>query len=359
MIGPGGTRAGEGGDELRRFRRLADVTAITTFFLIIVGGVVRVSESGLGCGPGGSGTEGWPLCGGEVVPLVGDVNRIIEFSHRVLAAIVVALIALLAWRAYKGLHNRRPQTPPPDQRWAWRGSIAAGLLVLAQAGLGGLTVEHSLAEELVAAHLGLAMVLLGLLLWLRTRADAEFAAREEEAPAPASVRGLRPYAAVAAILLLAAIVAGGYMAGTEEEGVNEVGPNIAGAHLACGDTFPTCLDGRIVPFGESRLTDIHLTHRVLVYAATAAILLLLGIAYRRGSRSWLLGLAVLLLLGQLLLGALNVWLGEHAVLIVAHLTMATLLWGCLLLIAFRLAWAPATATEGSRAPRAEASTAAA
>ena len=350
MNGPGGTRAGEGGDELRRFRRLADLTAITTFLLIIVGGVVRVSESGLGCGPGGSGTEGWPLCGGEVVPLVGDVNRIIEFSHRVLAAVVVALIALLAWRAYRGLRG---------SRWPQRGAMAAGVLVLAQAGLGGLTVEHSLAEELVAAHLGLAMVLLGLLLWLGARARAELAAGEGEAPAPPPVRGLRPYAAVAAILLLAAIVAGGYMAGTEEEGVSEVGPNIAGAHLACGESFPTCLDGRILPFGEGRLTDIHLTHRVLVYAATAAILLLLGIAYRRGSRSRLLALAALLLLGQLLLGALNIWLGEHAVLVVAHLTIATLLWGCLLLIAFRLAWAPATATEGSRAPRAEASTAAA
>jgi heme A synthase len=358
MNGRGGTRAGEGGDELRRFRRLADLTAITTFLLIMVGGVVRVSESGLGCGPGGSGTEGWPLCGGEVIPLVGDVNRIIEFSHRVLAAIVVALIALLARRAYSGLRTRRAQTSPPDQRWALRGSLAAGVLVLAQAALGGLTVENSLAEELVAAHLGLAMLLLGLLLWLGQRARAELAA-ESRTPADTSIRSLRPYAATAAILLLAAIVAGGYMAGTEEEGVNEVGPNIAGAHLACGETFPTCLDDRILPFGESRLTDIHLTHRVLVYAATAAILLLLGIAYRRGSRSRLLALAALLLFGQLVLGALNVWLGEHAVLVVAHLTTATLLWGCLLLIAFRLAWAPATATEDSRAPRAEASTAAA
>jgi heme A synthase len=358
MNGPGGTRAGEGGAELRRFRRLADLATITTFLLIIVGGVVRVSDSGLGCGPGGSGTEGWPLCGGEVIPLVGDLNRIVEFSHRVLAGVVVALIALLAWRAYKGLHNRRPQTPPPDQRWAWRGSVAAGVLVLAQAGLGGLVVENSLHEVLVAAHLALAMLLLGILLWLGFRARVELAEAEGERPAPSPIRGLRPYAAVAAILLLAAIVAGGYMAGTEEEGVRE-GVNVAGAHLACGETFPTCLDDRILPFGESRLTDIHLTHRVLVYAATAAILVLLGVAYRRGSRSPLLGIALLLLLGQLLLGALNVWLGEHATLVVAHLITATLLWGCLLLIAFRLAWAPARVTEGSRAPRAEASTAAA
>jgi heme A synthase len=358
MNGPGGTRAGGDGDELRRFLRLADLTAITTFLLIIVGGVVRVSDSGLGCGPGGSGTEGWPLCGGEVIPLVGDVNRIVEFSHRVLAGIVVALIALLAWRA---LQMRRPQASLPNQRgksWALRGSVAAGVLVLAQAGLGGLVVENSLHEVLVAAHLALAMLLLGILLWLGFRARAELIEAEGERPAEAPVRGLRPYAAVAAVLLLAAIIAGGYMAGTEEEGVRE-GVNVAGAHLACGETFPTCLDDRILPFGESRLSDIHLTHRVLVYAATAAILLLLGVAYRRGSRSPLLGITLLLLLGQLLLGALNVWLGEHATLVVAHLTMATLLWGCLLLVAFRLGWAPARVTEGSRATRAEAAGAAA
>src|SRR3954470_6223772 len=182
MAGP---VAGGGGDELRRFRRLADLTAVVTFLLIVVGGIVRVSESGLGCGPGGSGTEGWPLCGGQVIPLVGNENRVIEFSHRFLATVVVILIGLLCWRAYKGLrHQRRPQTPPPDYVWAFRGSLIAGVLVLIQAALGGLTVEHSLAEELVAAHLGTAMVLLGLLLYLsaKARSDAAIEAGTERAP---------------------------------------------------------------------------------------------------------------------------------------------------------------------------------
>src|SRR5215212_1578918 len=160
-----GLVAGGGGAGLRRFRRLADLTAVVTFLLIVVGGIVRVSSSGLGCGPGGSGTKGWPLCGGDVIPLVGDENRLIEFSHRLLASVVVALIALLCWRAYRDLR---------ESRWALRGSVLAGILVLAQAVLGGLTVEHSLAEELVAAHLGTAMLLLGLLLWLgaKTRSEA-------------------------------------------------------------------------------------------------------------------------------------------------------------------------------------------
>jgi heme A synthase len=346
MAGP---VAGGGGAGLRRFRRLADLTAVVTFLLIVVGGVVRVSSSGLGCGPGGSGTKGWPLCGGDVIPLVGDENRLIEFSHRLLASVVVALIALLCWRAYRDLRERR---------WALRGSVLAGILVLAQAVLGGLTVEHSLAEELVAAHLGTAMLLLGLLLWLGAKARSE-AAVESGAAVASPVRGLKPYAAVAAVLLLSAIVAGGYMAGTEEEGVSEVGPNISGAHLACGHMFPECGSGKFLPFGNNRLTDIHLTHRALVYAATIAIIVLLSVAFARGSRDRLLALAALLLLFQLLLGALNVWLGEHGPLIVAHLTVATLLWAAIVSIAYRVAWLPSPASSPERAPRVEASAAAA
>ena len=349
-------RAGGGGEQLpikrvaadaalSRYRRLVDLTAITTFALIVLGGIVRVSESGLGCGPGGSGTEGWPLCGGEAIPVFGDTAVIIEFSHRALAAIVVGLIGLLAWRAHR---NLRPL------RWPLRTSIAAGVLVLAQAGLGGLTVEKSLAEELVAAHLGLAMILIGLLLWMSVRARVELAAEAEGAevpggaPAPAAVPGLKPFAAGAAVLLLCAIVAGGYVAGTEEEGVGGSGRNVNGAHLACGKEFPTCLNGQALPFGESRLSDIHLTHRVFVYGATLAILILLGLAFARGSRSRLLALAGGLLGLQLLLGALNVWLGEHATLIVAHLITATLLWSTVLLIAYRLAWSPQPIGASSR-----------
>ena len=347
MAGP---LAGGGGEQLRRFRRLADLTVVVTFLLIVVGGIVRVSQSGLGCGPGGSGTKGWPLCGGQVIPLVGNENRVIEFSHRLLATVVVVLIALLCWRAYKHLRE--------GHGWAFRGSLIAGVLVLVQAVLGGLTVEHSLAEELVAAHLGTAMLLLGLLLWLGAKARSE-AAAEAGASAKPPVRGLKSYAAVATVLLFCAIVAGGYMAGTEEEGVSDTGPNIAGAHLACGHQFPTCGDGKFLPFGNNRLTDIHLTHRVFVYLATIAIIVLLSVAFARGSRDRLLALGALLLLCQLLLGALNVWLGEHGPLIVAHLATATLLWATVVSIAYRLAWLPSEAPARERAPRAEASAAAA
>ena len=56
-----------------------------------------------------------------------------------------------------------------------------------------------------------------------------------------------------------------------------------------------------------------------------------------------------LLVCQVLLGAHNVWLEEHAALIVAHQIVATLLWSTVLLIAYRLAWAPQPSPAGAGA----------
>ena len=328
--------APRGGSDLARFRRLVNLTIAATFVLIVIGGVVRVSDSGLGCGPAGSGTHGWPLCGGRVLPFL-EANAVIEFSHRAAAAVVGILILLLAWRALRSLR---------EHRWLVRGTVAAAFLVFAQAALGGLTVENNLHEVLVAAHLGLAMLLLAILIALRR-------ATFEGSPAPARADGvLRPLAATALILLFATIVAGGYMAGTEEEGV--AGSTAAGAHLACGTEFPTCL-GRAMPFGLGEMVDVHLTHRAFMYLAAIAILALVAVARRRGVRSPAFPIAALLLACQILLGALNVWLGEHGELVVAHLTLATLLWGTVVYAALQLVPVPVPGRAPMRPAETEAS----
>jgi heme A synthase len=313
--------------ELARFRRLVNLTIVSTFLLIVIGGVVRVSDSGLGCGPAGSGTHGWPLCGGRVLPFI-ETNAVIEFTHRVAAGVVGILILILVWQAISRLR---------EHRWLVRGTVVAAILVLGQAVLGGLTVENNLHEVLVSAHLGLAMLLLALLLALRR-------ATQEGSPAPAGAGGvLRPLAATALVLLFATIVAGGYMAGTEEEGV--AGSTAAGAHLACGTEFPTCV-GRFMPFGMGEMVDVHLTHRAFMYLAAIAVLALVAAARVRGVRSPAFPLAALLLVGQILLGAINVWAGEHGELVVAHLTLATLLWGTVVYATMALVPVP----EPGRAP---------
>ena len=324
--------------ELARFRRLVNATIVATFVLILIGGIVRVSDSGFGCGPEGSGTHGWPLCEGGVVP-AASAESVIEYSHRITAGIVSVLILMTAWRAWRSLRAHR---------WIVGGSIAAGFLVLAQAGLGGLTVEEGLHEYLVAAHLGLAMLLLGLLLALRRLASAPRAV-----PATGS-RRLRTLSVVAAALILGTIVAGGLVAGTEGEGTPT--EPILGAHTACGEQFPTCVD-RFMPFGEDRLIDIQLTHRLFMYLAALAVLLLVIVAIRERAQSRAFRALGGLVALQILLGAANVWLGKHAGLILAHLTLGTLVWATAVYACTTLMPVPAPRSE--RVRRAEPATRAA
>jgi heme A synthase len=333
-VGPGGAADAAW---LVRFRRLVTATIVAAFVLILIGGVVRVSDSGLGCGPAGSGTQGWPLCEGGLVP-AASAESAIEFSHRVAAGVVGVMIAALAWIALRRLR---------EHRWLVRGSLAAAGLVLVQAALGGLTVEKGLDEELVAAHLGLAMLLLGILILLR-RGTEPAAAHDE--PSGSRPRALLPLTAVATALVLATIIAGGYVAGTEKEGTPGE-PAVGQAHVACGEQFPSC-NGEFLPFGTSRLVDIQLAHRAFMYLASIAVLAMAAVALfgrGQGARpSPAFALAAVLLAGQVLLGAVNVWAGKHAGLIVGHLMLATLLWSTVVYAAATLL--PAAAPAPQRVP---------
>lgn len=295
-------------------RRLVLATAIATFVLIIVGGVVRVSDSGLGCGPAGSGFHGWPFCNGDVVPGM-DLNSVVEYTHRALAGVVsimIVSIVVLAWR-----RHREYFVP----------ALALLGLILAQAALGGATVEDNLEEAYVAAHLGLAMLLLGGLLYLYRNVSGVTLA--DGGP------GMRVLAIAASVAVLCTIVAGGYMAGTQNYGRADYQLG-DGAHHACGKEFPTC-NGEFMPFGKARLVDIHLTHRAFMYLAVLLVTSLVVVALRRGvltRYAWaLLGLLAL----QVLVGALNVWLDEYELMILLHLALGTLLWATTLGFALQLA----------------------
>jgi heme A synthase len=295
-------------------RRLVLATGIATFVLIIVGGVVRVSDSGLGCGPAGSGFHGWPFCNGDVVPGV-DLNSIVEYTHRVLAIVVGLMILTLFVQAWRRHRQLLPAT----------GALL--VLVIAQGALGGATVEENLEEVYVAAHLGLAMLLLGglLYLWRVVRG----------AQVEAGGAGLRVLSIAATAAIFCTIVAGGYMAGTQNYGRADYRLG-QGAHHACGKEFPTC-NGEFMPFGRAELVDIHLTHRAFMYLASILVITLVVVALRRRVAvryAW--ALAALLAI-QILVGALNVWLDEYELLILLHLALGTLLWATSLGVTLQLA----------------------
>jgi heme A synthase len=297
------------------FRRLVPATAAATFVLIIVGGVVRVSDSGLGCGPGGSGLHGWPFCKGNVVPGV-DLNSVIEYTHRALAgavSIMILALVVLAWRRHREYLGI---------------TLALLILILAQAALGGATVEDNLEPGYVAAHLGLAMLLLGGLLYLwRMSSDAP---RFDGGPR------LRWLAVAASVAVFCTIVAGGYMAGTQKYGRPDYQLG-DGAHHACGTQFPGC-NGGFMPFGESRLVNIHLTHRAFMYLASVLVITLIVIALRRRVAVPYALALIGLLSAQILVGALNVWISkEYEWLIALHLALGTLLWATTLGMTLQLA----------------------
>jgi heme A synthase len=129
------------------FRRLAVITAFFAYLQIALGGVVRVSGSGLGC-------PDWPLCHGRPYP-PADAHAIVEYSHRAVGSITGVLIiatVVMAWLVFRA---RRPIV-------AWLAS-ASLIGVVAEGALGGVVVVRELASWLVLIHLGLAMMILGFL----------------------------------------------------------------------------------------------------------------------------------------------------------------------------------------------------
>jgi heme A synthase len=304
---PAGTGREGAAAVARRLRLLIATATTVAFVVVVVGGVVRVSDAGLGCGPANSGTYGWPMCEGRLIPNV-DTHTLIEYTHRAVASILVLLLLLIVWTVVRQFAANRPMKVL---------AFTALGLVGVQAVLGGLTVEYGLRPGFVAAHLVLALLLLLNLLALYRLATVP-------RTGPTTTRALGPAAVVACVLLLATIAAGGVIAGTEGRGLDE-GSRAVGAHYACGQEFPTC-GGSLLPFNREWLVDVQLTHRVLMFFATIAVLTFALLLHRRRFAGRLPAAMAVAVLAQVLLGAINVWADESAVLVLAHLTLATILW---------------------------------
>src|SRR6266481_7483435 len=115
---------------MTRFRRLAWAAAVCTYLLIVLGAIVRITGSGLGCG------DHWPLCNGHLFPPLDDIGTVIEWSHRLVAALVSGLVVgLAAYARWLRGDGRREMDAPGKVSYA-----ALGLLVI-QVLLGAVTVK--------------------------------------------------------------------------------------------------------------------------------------------------------------------------------------------------------------------------
>jgi heme A synthase len=119
--------------------RLGAITAGCALVLIGVGAYVRGEGAGLAF-------TDWPLVGGRAVPATWSVPTSLQFTHRVLAAVVLVLVVAMAIRV------RRAMPGPPA---AVLSAVAAGL-VTAQVLVGAANVWSRLASAAVVAHVTLA-----------------------------------------------------------------------------------------------------------------------------------------------------------------------------------------------------------
>lgn len=288
------------------FRVLAVATLVSAFAQVTLGGIVRVTGSGLGC-------PDWPLCHGQLIPPF-NFATLLEYSHRLSASVLGVLVlatALVVLMRYR------------SNAWGKRSILIALALVVVAAALGGATVLTELSWWLRLLHLGIAegavaaLVITVVVSW---RVGAGRSGRVSET----GISGRLVAASLIGVFIL--ILSGSYIVGV-------------GYGSSCG-TWPLCR-GSLFPEGRAYIE--HMSHR---YFAAIVGLILLSVAYgawrqrfRLPSVGWSGLLLFVAFAAQILVGALTVWLGFTPEIKAIHLSMATLVWIALVFVA-GLAYVP-------------------
>ena len=134
---------------------LAIANLVANIGIVVTGGAVRLTGSGLGC-------PTWPRCTDQSYVPHGElgVHGFIEFGNRMLT-FVLAAVAIACWVAAVIASRRAEAAGGSDSRPFWLSTIVA-LGVPAQAVLGGITVLTDLNPWLVSFHLLVSMAMVGV-----------------------------------------------------------------------------------------------------------------------------------------------------------------------------------------------------
>jgi len=274
--------------------RFAVLTAVATLGLIVAGGLVTSTESGLS-------VPDWPLSYGRLMPpMVGGVRY--EHGHRMVATAVGILTVALAI----GLARKEPR------RWVRGLGLLAVAAVVAQGVLGGLTVIFLLPTAVSVAHACLAQTFFCLTVAIAVVTSPRWD------PAAGNGEPVRRLAAFTAGIVFLQLAIGAVM-------------RHAKAGLAIPD-FPLSL-GRIVPALDSFPVAIAFAHRAGALVVAGLVLATVVAAYRSERRRTGLFLGALVL-AQIALGALTVLSRRNVAITTAHVATGALLLGTSVALSF-------------------------
>ena len=205
------------------YRRITLVAAILLAIIIVTGGAVRLTDSGLGC-------PSWPNCSaGRLTPhSASDYNAMVEFVNRMFTGLVSIAVIVAVLGSLVRTPRRR------DLVWLSLGLVVG---VFAQAVLGGLTVLFELKPQFVMAHFLLSILLLTNAIWLYSRAGVSDDGTESRAIVTPRVIALsRVLVGVAAVVLVTGTVvtgAGPHSGGGRKDDVTRLDlsiPEVARLH---------------------------------------------------------------------------------------------------------------------------------
>src|SRR5438132_12585059 len=282
-------------------RRIAWVTVGFTYFLIALGGTVRVSDSGLSC-------PDWPLCFGQAFALAG-LHALLEEFHRYAASIVSVLIIALVISVLVWVRKERQILIP---------SLILPVFLVIQIVLGGLTVLWKLPPEIITAHLGTALAIFAMVITVAVMSGKAKPSKEH----PDKTRKFVRLAITNALLVYGLMLSGSYVVGS-------------GATLACPG-WPLC--GAAPQWAvQFHLSDINSFHRLVATFVGLVLIWTLVSAWRRRNvapgQAWVALVAGVLFVAQSAVGGLIVLLKRPDFVAGLHLALATAVWGCLVLLA--------------------------
>ena len=269
----------------RTVRRLALASVVANSAIVVTGGAVRLTASGLGC-------PTWPRCTTTTYTPTAEyaVHGVIEFGNRLLTFVLTAVVLaglVAVWRA-------RPVRPGMR-----RLAVLVFLGIPAQAVLGGITVLTGLNPWTVMGHFLVSMVLIALAVVLHQRA------REGDLPPrPVVAAPLRRLGQALLVLVAATLAVGTVVTGS-------------GPHSGDPEAGRTGLDPESV-------SQVHADLVFLRVGVTFAFWLALRAT---GGPSRPMGVLLLVELGQGLIGFVQYWTDLPVLLVGLHLVGA-----CLVLI---------------------------